>query len=263
MYNDTVKIGASTVTSQAVEAAQSVSGDFLNDQDCDGLVGLSFSTLNTVSPNKQRTFLDTAVSQGLAAVFTANLKKGTAGSYGFGQIDTSQYNATPTYTPVDSSKGFWAFTAAGYGIGSTYNQTSLSGIVDTGTSLLALPSNIVTAYWNLVSGAGYDSNYGAYTFPCSATLPNFSIGLGSSQIKYVLPGNYLNFAPLGDGSNSKFATLFSNIILKTFTECYGGLQSSDGMGVNIFGDIFIKAFFVIFDKRNLNGPRVGFATKPI
>lgn len=265
VYADNVRIGPGTVTSQAVEAAQSVSVDFVQDVDCDGLLGLSFSTLNQVRPTQQKTWFDTAISQGLRAMFTANLKKGAPGTFGFGMVDTTQYNAPPTYVPVDSSQGFWTFTAAGYGIGNTYTATALTGIADTGTSLLVLPGNIVTAYWNTVAGAGYDPNYGAYTFPCSAALPNFFITLGSAQTRYTVPGNYLNFAPLGDGTNCKFnwqslsMTLFTDIS----SDCYGGLQSSDGMGMNIFGDIFLKAFFVIFDKTNVNGPRLGLATKPL
>jgi len=43
---DTVKIGGTTVTGQAVELAKQVSSTFVSDSS-DGLVGLAFSSINT------------------------------------------------------------------------------------------------------------------------------------------------------------------------------------------------------------------------
>lgn len=84
VYADTVVVGAVTATSQAVEAATSVSSAFMADVASDGLVGLAFSSINTVQPTQQTTFFDTVKSSLKAPVFTALLKKGAAGSYDFG-----------------------------------------------------------------------------------------------------------------------------------------------------------------------------------
>lgn len=77
-------IGAVTATSQAIEAATSISSAFISDKDNDGLVGLSFSSINTVSPKPAATFFDTVKSSLNLALFAADLKKGAAGSYDFG-----------------------------------------------------------------------------------------------------------------------------------------------------------------------------------
>lgn len=47
VYTDTVNVGGTSVTGQAVEVATQVSGQFQKDVDSDGLLGLSFSSVNT------------------------------------------------------------------------------------------------------------------------------------------------------------------------------------------------------------------------
>ncbi|KYG40744.1 hypothetical protein M433DRAFT_8519 [Acidomyces richmondensis BFW] len=45
---DKVNIGGATATRQAVEIATQVSGSFIQDTTSDGLVGLAFSSINTI-----------------------------------------------------------------------------------------------------------------------------------------------------------------------------------------------------------------------
>ena len=91
VFADTVIIGAATATRQAVEAATSVSSQFVSDADNDGLVGLAFSSINTVTPTAQTTFFDTVKSTLQSALFAADLKKGAAGSYDFGVSSIFRY----------------------------------------------------------------------------------------------------------------------------------------------------------------------------
>lgn len=186
VYADKVIIGAVTATSQAVEAATSVSSSFLADVNNDGLVGLSFSNINTVSPSQQKTFFDSVKSSLAMPLWTANLKKGAPGSYDFGYIDSSKYSGKITYVDVNSASGFWQFTADGYQIGSSSTvSSSFTAIADTGTSLMYLPSSSVTAYWAQVTGSGYDNNQGGYTFPCSSALPDFNLIVGGNKFTVV------------------------------------------------------------------------------
>ncbi|KAK3335151.1 aspartic peptidase domain-containing protein [Cercophora scortea] len=243
VWLDTVTVGGLTVTSQAVEAAKVVSSEFTSDSANDGLLGLAFSSINTVSPTAQKTFFDNAKSALTSPVFTADLKAGAPGKYNFGYIDTTAYTGSITYTSVSTSNGFWQFTSTGYGIGSgTFKSTSISGIADTGTTLLLLPSTVVTAYYKQVSGASYSSSEGGYIFSCSATLPNFVIGVGSARI--TVPGKYINYAPIDS----------------TGVSCYGGIQSDAGIGFAIYGDVALKAAFVVFDGGNT---RLGWAAKTL
>ncbi|KAI9845901.1 MAG: Type I transmembrane sorting receptor [Sclerophora amabilis] len=238
---DVVKVGQTTVNAQAVELARRVSSQFTQDTDNDGLLGLAFSSINTVTPTSQMTFFDNAKSGLEASLFTADLKHQAPGSYDFGFIDDSKYTGSLAYTPVDTSNGFWEFTSSGYAVGSgSFRSTSIDAIADTGTSLLLTSSSIVSAYYAQVQGARNNERAGGYTFPCSATLPSFTFGVGSYRA--VIPGTFINYAPIDE----------------TETTCFGGIQSSGSIGFSIFGDTMFKAQFVVFDDENT---RLGFAEK--
>ncbi|KAI4106201.1 MAG: hypothetical protein L6R37_002288 [Teloschistes peruensis] len=241
VYTDVVKVGSTTVSGQAVELAQQISTQFANDIDNDGLLGLAFDSINTVQPVKQKTFFSNAKASLSAPLFTANLKKGQPGTYTFGYIDAAQHSGGITYVPVNTANGFWEFTSNGYAVGSgAFVSSSIDSIADTGTTLLYLPSSVVTAYYSKVSGARYDSNQGGYTFPCANTLPSLTLGIGS--YKAVVPGSYIKFAPV------------------TSTTCFGGVQSNTGIGFSIFGDIFLKSQFVVFQASPL---QLGFGPKTL
>jgi aspergillopepsin I len=74
VYTDNVTVGGLMVERQAIECAQQVSSSFTSEAHIDGLVGLGFSSLNTVSPKSQLTFFDNAKGGLDSPVFTADLK---------------------------------------------------------------------------------------------------------------------------------------------------------------------------------------------
>ncbi|KAF6227742.1 hypothetical protein HO173_012072 [Letharia columbiana] len=240
VYIDKVVVGGTTVTSQAVEAAETISAEFQSDAASDGLLGLAFDSINTASPNQVATFFENAIPTLASPLFTANLKKGNPGNYNFGYIDSSEHTGSITYVPVNTANGFWEFTGNGYAVGSgTFVSSSIDAIADTGTTLLYLPAAAVKAYYAKVSGATNSASQGGYIFPCSATLPSITLGIGSYRA--VVPGTYINYAPA------------------TGSQCFGGIQSNAGIGFSIYGDIFLKSQFVVFN--GASTPEIGFAAK--
>ncbi|CAI7593379.1 unnamed protein product [Penicillium glandicola] len=240
VYKDSVTVGGVTASAQAVEAAQKISSQFLADKDNDGLLGLAFSSLNTVSPTPQKTFFDNVKADLDSPLFAVTLKHDAPGTYDFGFIDEDKFTGTVTYADVDDSEGWWTFTADSYKVGTGAAGSSITGIADTGTTLLLVDSSVVTAYYKQVSGATNSNTYGGYVFPCTATLPSFTVTINGYNA--VVPGDYINYAPVTTGSST----------------CYGGIQSNSGIGFSIFGDIFLKSQYVVFDS---DGPQIGFAAQ--
>jgi hypothetical protein len=167
-----------------------------------------------------------------------------AGTYNFGAIDTTAYTGDIAYTTVSQTQGYWMFTASGYAVGTGAKGASISGIADTGTTLLLLPAAVVKAYYAQVTGAKYNSAQGGYTLPCAGSPPAFVIYIGTTKI--TIPGSYMAFEPLTTGSAT----------------CFGGLQTNAGIGFSIFGDIALKAAYVIFENSGAT-PRLGWANKAL
>jgi aspergillopepsin I len=106
-----------------------------------------------------------------------------------------------------------------------------------------LPTAVLTAYYRQVSGATNSQYYGGYVFPCNSTLPSFTFGVG--EARFTIPSSYINYAQVAEGSPT----------------CFGGLQSSSGLGINIWGDVALKAAFVVFN--GASPPTIGWAKKPL
>lgn len=156
-----------------------------------------------MKPVKQKTFFDNAKSSLSAPLFTVDLKKGSPGTYNFGYIDNTKYTGDIAYVAVDNSRGFWEFTASGFAVGSgSLSSTSIDAIADTGTTLLYLPDDVVDVYYGMVSSASYNSGQGGYTFPCGTTLPSITLAIGSHRA--VVPGPFLQYAPIDQSGTSEF-----------------------------------------------------------
>ncbi|TWU78581.1 Type I transmembrane sorting receptor [Metarhizium rileyi] len=243
VYLDRVTIGGLTVKQQAVESAKNVSSQFTKDSSQNsGLLGLAFDQINTVKPARQKTWFSNIKDSLKAPLFTANLKHAADGTYNFGYIDDKEHDGEIAYTEVDSSQGFWGFTASGYAVGDGDLQSSpiLTGIADTGTTLLLIDNEVVEKYYSKVQGARQNRQQGGYVFNCSAELPDFSFGVGKAKV--TIPGSIINYAPTETDSST----------------CFGGIQSSGGIGQSIFGDIALKAALVVFDAGK---NRLGWAPK--
>lgn len=261
---DQVDIGGATVAAQAIGLPNTVGSSFISESASNGLVGLAFSSLNTIKPNPQKTFFDNIISDLTQPVFTAQLKSGEIGAYEFGNIDTTAFTGKLTTAAVDSSNGFWEVDSSSAVVqGQTVNIANGRAIIDTGTSLMLVGDEMLVAYWNTVDGAQLSQEAGGVIFPCNTALPDLQVAIGDTYLATV-KGDGMNFAQVGTdtqtGTDCKFDVFLLlpsiTMMLMLLQVCFGGLQSNQGLPFAIYGDVFFKSQFVVFDG---SGPSISIA----
>ncbi|KAK3343602.1 aspartic peptidase domain-containing protein [Lasiosphaeria hispida] len=252
VWRDTVTLAGITIPNSTVESALQVSWKLSSDYDMDGILGLAFGLESQVSPS-QPTLLNDLLLLLESSVFTADLKWRAEGAYGFGTIDPARYNGTIQYVPLIDDAQFWQYNFTGFNVPTanptetqTWYLSSWSAIADTGTTLLMLADDIAAIYYKSIPTALFNSSIGVYQFPCSAVLPDFKIGFDGHPggAHAMVPGKYINYTVLEESTST----------------CMGGIQGNYGQPFAIFGDIFLKSVFTVFDVGN---KRVGFANKTL
>ncbi|KAI8065593.1 rhizopuspepsin II [Gongronella butleri] len=231
---DTVTLGGLAIQGQRIELAQQESSQFQQSA-VDGLLGLGFDTISTVSGTK--TPVDNLISQGLISkpvfgVFLGKASNGGGGEYIFGGYDQAKAGGSFTTVQVDNSQGFWGITVDGGKAGST-SLSQFSGIVDTGTTLLLLTDDVASQVAQAYNAQ--DNGDGTYSISCDAsTLSDLTLTIGGQD--FVVPADSLIYAQQG-------------------SSCIAGFGSA-GLQFAILGDVFLKNVYTVFDQGT---PAVQFA----
>jgi len=240
---DNVTIGGLTIKNQAVELANKMSAQFIQGAG-DGLLGLAWGSINTVTPTPVQTPVENMISEAeipkTAELFTANLGSwrdanepdGGKSFYTFGYIDQDTITASGqeiAYTPIDNSQGFWMFASTSATVnGTSVAQSGNTAIADTGTTLALVSDDTCKAIYAAIPGSTYDEQQQGYTFPSNTTadnLPVVTFAVGDTQ--FAVQKEDLGFADAGNGM------------------VYGGIQSRGSMTFDILGDTFLKGIYAV------------------
>jgi hypothetical protein len=223
-----------------------------------GLLGLAFSTLNTITPNPQKTPIDNMIadkdiSQQLFTAYLGSWRDADEADkgesfYTFGYIDQDVLKTagvtSPKYADVDNSQGFWQIQSTSATInGKTIQRSGNTSIMDTGTTLCLVDDALVEAVYAAIPGSKYDDTQQGYLFPSSTTadkLPDITLAIGDNQVAFQKED--LGFADAGNGM------------------VYGSIQSRGSMDMDIYGDAVLKAMYAIFDMNN-GSPRFGWVQR--
>ncbi|TLD23046.1 hypothetical protein PspLS_07009 [Pyricularia sp. CBS 133598] len=266
VYTDVVRVGDIVAQSQAILPATAASQSYINSS-YDGILGLDLANYTATLPievNGPPNFFGTIKPSLPAPLFGVDLKQDKESFFDFGVIPPNRYRGDVGWTPVNRYrvKGMdftrWNMTASLYSIGDAktapLKARNMTGVVDTGTTLLYLDKPIVEEYYGQVAGSRFDSASAGWVFPCdSGPIPDFSFGVGPADNATVItiPGMYLNWT-VND---------------QTKRECFGGLQEAidfRGTKISLFGTVAMKAAYVIFeDPRPAADPRIGWAAKDL
>ncbi|KAI2631864.1 secreted aspartic proteinase precursor [Hypoxylon sp. NC1633] len=250
-YQDTFTLGNLSIPNMTIESATIVSSMFTETASMSGLVGLAWpSIIQTIPPQKTLLdFLPQVLSQPL---FTVDLRHNSSdGSFNFGYIDDSLHNSNITYVSVDNSDGFWTVQHTGFSIGGSATKYEFAEarnvIIDTGSTLFFAPDEAVNMYFDSVPGAKYSYKEYGWVIPCNSTPPDFIFELGDAagnKVSGSVPGAYFVYAH------------------STNESCYAGLQSLGSFSEmqGIFGDVFLKSGFAVFD---IGNKQFGMASKPV
>ncbi|KAL4320856.1 hypothetical protein AHAS_Ahas14G0052300 [Arachis hypogaea] len=156
---DDVKVGVITVKNQEFIEATKEPGVTFVAAKFDGLVGLGFQE---IAVGKAVPLWYNMIEQGLVKdpVFSFWLNRNPNDAQGgeivFGGVDPSHFKGEHTYVPV-TKKGYWQFDMGDVLIGSKptgYCAKGCSAIADSGTSLLAGPTAIITQINQAIGGSG-------------------------------------------------------------------------------------------------------------
>ncbi|KAF7321189.1 Aspartic protease [Mycena chlorophos] len=256
-YTDNVGIGGLTISKQSIGDASKTS-EF---QGVDGIVGFGPVDLteDTVSgQNTVPTVMQNLLSQGLISTNVLGVSfapesgsddDDTNGELALGGVDSSKYSGTLSYVSTTSASPYseyWGITVSS----TTYNGKSIgssaSAIVDTGTTLIYIP----TATYNTFSsdtGGKTDSSSGLLSW---SSLPTGNFGFTIGGVSYTLtPAQYTipqaQYSVWGLSSGKYYSWISA-----------GGTSAAD---VNfIIGQKFLENYYSVFDTSN---SRVGFATR--
>ncbi|KAI8959465.1 secreted aspartic proteinase precursor [Daldinia sp. FL1419] len=250
-YKDTLAIGNLSIPNMTIESATSVSSMFTESANMSGLVGLAWPSIAQMTP-PQKTLLDLLPEALSQALFTVDLRhNGSDGSFNFGYIDDSLHTGDIKYIGVNTTDGYWAVQQTGFSVGSSDVKYEFSEprdiIIDTGSTLFFAPEEAVQTYFGSVAGANYSYTEYGWVLPCNTTPPDFIYELSDAQgnkLSGSVPGAYFVYAHSSDEL------------------CYAGLQSLGSFSdmPSIFGDVFLKSGFAVFDIAN---KKFGMAPKPL
>ena len=239
--NDVITVGGLTATNQIFAEVTDASGlgAAFSLGKFDGILGLAFPIL---SVNKVPPVFQNLVSQGLVkdaqfAFFLGN-SEAEGGELTLGGTDPNHYTGGFTWVPLKANT-YWEITLGGLNVaGKSYVPAGgNNAIVDSGTSILTGPSDVVKQLATSIGGREIIA--GEYLISCNAAkLPNFDFVING--VTYTLtPADYL----IPDGNVCLLGIMGLDIPAPT-----GPLW--------ILGDVFMRKYYTVFDAAN---SRVGFA----
>lgn len=232
---DTLSIGDLTIPKQDFAEATAEPGLAFAFGKFDGILGLAYDTISVdrVVPPVYKAISDGLLDEPRFAFYLGDADKNEDGGEAtFGGIDSSKYEGDITWLPV-RRKAYWEVKFEGIGLGDEYAELEGHGAaIDTGTSLIALPSGLAEVL-NAEIGAKKGWS-GQYAVDCESRdqLPDLT---------FTFNGYNFTIGPY-DYTLEVSGSCISAFTPMDFPEPVGPLA--------IIGDAFLRRFYSVYDLGN-------------
>uniref|UniRef100_A0A803THJ5 Peptidase A1 domain-containing protein n=1 Tax=Anolis carolinensis TaxID=28377 RepID=A0A803THJ5_ANOCA len=240
---DTVQVQNIVVRNQEIGLSQNEPSSPFYYASFDGILGMSYPSA-AVGHVGGYTIMQQMLRQGQLSepIFSFYFSRQPTAQYGgeliLGGIDTQMFSGEITWAPV-TREAYWQIGIEEFLIGNQATGLCSQGcqaVVDTGTYLLAVPQQYMSTFLQAVGGQEYNGEVsGLVNF--GKTWPTFTFIINGSQFP-LPPSAYIN---------NGYCTVQ---IEATY------LPSPTGEPLWIFGDVFLKEYYSVYDMAN---NRVGFA----
>lgn len=253
-FIDRVTLTSSLVINQQSIGVASRSTGF---DGVDGILGIGPTDLTegtvrgvaTVPTVTDNLFAQGTIAQNLVSVSfePTTSEEVTNGELFFGGTDSSKFTGSITFVPRTGD--FWGISQT-VTYGSTTIINNLSGIVDTGTTLLLLTTNSFNAYIRATGGV-LDNNVGLFRI----TQAQFN---ALQNLNFNIGGTTFSLTPNAQIFPRALNTLIGGSASDIFLIA-GDLGAEEAGFDFVNGYVFLERFYSVFDTGN---NRIGFATTP-
>ncbi|GAA6060783.1 hypothetical protein JCM10212_005432 [Sporobolomyces blumeae] len=253
LARDTVTVGSISVPKQ-IFALASTLAPVIESLPSDGIMGMAFSTIaSSGAPTPFENMISNSlVSQPYFGVYfqrARDLTSQSRGTIGGGELcvgcyDSGKFSGTLNWVPV-TSQGYWSVKSDGIAVdGQVVSGTSMTAAIDTGTSLIYVPTAVASALYASIGGKQVGSEYHV---PCVASFSTFAFSFGGTQYQIPLSDLFLGYASASDKSSCILAVMPQDV------------YDPSGSLTAIVGATFLKAAYTVYSYSHNGSPAVGFA----
>lgn len=236
--NDVLGIGDLVIKKQDFGEATEEPGFAFAFGKFDGILGLGYDNIAVkhMVPPFYNMINQSLLDEPLFSFWIGDTNRGEDGEAVFGGIDSSHYTGRIHWIPI-RRKGYWEVELESLTFGDeTMELENTGAILDTGTSLIAMPSNVAELL-NKEIGAkkSWTGQYVLESCDTVDSLPDLSFNLGGRD----------------------FTITSRDYILEVQGQCISGFIGIDiGFPIYILGDAFLRRYYSVYD---LGNDRVGIA----
>jgi len=232
---DTLQLGDLIIPNQDFAEATSEPGLAFAFGKFDGILGLAYDTISVdkIVPPIYNAINNDLLDEPKFAFYLGDADKSEEGGVAtFGGVDKSKFKGDITWLPV-RRKAYWEVKFDGIGLGDEYAELENTGAaIDTGTSLIALPSGLAEIL-NAEIGAKKGWS-GQYSVDCAArdSLP---------ELTFTFDGYNFTLGPY------EYTLEVSGSCISAFTP----LDFPAPIGpLAIIGDSFLRKYYSVYDLGN-------------